>query len=83
MSQPRTFNAHACLFVALAFSAFFLCAHFCSGTSRTSHERMSLFYEIVNVESVRQLWPRCAYIRNTSLFMFQFLFDRVPAMVGR
>lgn len=68
-------HARACLFVALAFSAF-LCSHFCSGTSRTPHERMPLFYEIVNVESVRQFWPRRAYTRrNTSLFMFQFLFD--------
>lgn len=79
---PKCFDAtaayiHACLFVAFAFSAFFLCAHFCYGMPPTPHERMPLFYEIVNVESVRQFWPRRAITRrDTRLFVFQFLFKR-------
>lgn len=71
-------HAHACLFVALAFSAFFMRALFCSGTSRTPHERMPLFFTRSSTLKVSDSFGLGAHIRcrNTSLFMFQFLFDR-------
>lgn len=70
-------HAHACLFVALAFSAFFYVRTFVPGR-RALHTSECLFFTRSSTLKVSGSFGLAAHVcpGDTPLFAFQFLFDR-------